>query len=141
VRDIGDVRLALEGAYDVEAPQTAASATVSQWRRIALVGAAAAIAGGAIIGTVVWAVMRPEIGLPRVSRLALVPSGTATLTINGFDRSLAITRDGSRVVYVGNNGTDLFVRALDALEPAALFTGEPRWPFVSPDGQWGRLRG
>ena len=73
---------------------------------------------------------------PRVSRLTIAPSGTAALTINGADRDLAITPDGSRVVYVGNRGTQLFVRALDALEPVAVFTGAPRGPFVSPDGQW-----
>ena len=66
----------------------------------------------------------------------ITPSGTAALTINGSDRDLAITPDGSRVVYVGNRGTQLFVRALDALEPVAVFTGAPRGPFVSPDGQW-----
>ena len=53
-----------------------------------------------------------------------------------LDRDLAITPDGSRIVYVGNRGTQLFVRALDALEPVAVFTGAPRGPFVSPDGQW-----
>jgi serine/threonine-protein kinase len=37
---------------------------------------------------------------------------------------------------VGNGGTQLFIRALDALEPVAVFTGEPSRPFVSPDGQW-----
>jgi serine/threonine-protein kinase len=37
---------------------------------------------------------------------------------------------------VGNGGTQLFVRALDALAPVAVFTGTPRGPFVSPDGQW-----
>ena len=73
---------------------------------------------------------------PRVSRLQLTPSGTAALTISWNDRDLAITPDGSRVVYVGNHGTQLFVRALDALEPVAVFTGAPRGPFVSPDGQW-----
>ena len=73
---------------------------------------------------------------PRVSRLPRRASGTAALTIIGIDRDLAITPDGSRVVYVGNRGTQLFVRALDALEPVAVFTGAPRGPFVSPDGQW-----
>src|SRR4029077_6446771 len=33
-------------------------------------------------------------------------------------------------------GTQLFVRALDALAPVAVFTGAPRGPFVSPNGQW-----
>ncbi len=39
-------------------------------------------------------------------------------------------------MYVGNNGTQLFVRALEALEPLVLFSGNPRGPFVSPDGRW-----
>ena len=47
-----------------------------------------------------------------------------------------ISPDGSRVVYVGNNGTQLFVRALDALEPMVIATGQIREPFVSFDGQW-----
>ena len=50
---------------------------------------------------------------------------------------LAISPDGSRVVYVGNNGTQLFVRALDGLEPAVVFTSaDLSQPFISPDGQW-----
>ena len=56
--------------------------------------------------------------------------------MNTADRDLAITPDGSRLVYVGNAGTQLFVRALDALEPVAIFAGGPRGLFVSPDGQW-----
>ena len=85
----------------------------------------------------VWFATRPADPVPpRVSRLSLASSGTAALTISGIDRDLAITPDGSRVVYVGNHGTQLFVRALDALEPVAVFTGAPRGPFVSPDGQW-----
>ena len=49
---------------------------------------------------------------------------------------MAITPDGSRVVYVGNSGTQLLVRAMDSLDAVAVFTGLPRGPFVSPDGQW-----
>ena len=58
------------------------------------------------------------------------------LTINSSDRDLAITPDGSSVVYAGNSGRELFLRPLDALQPVSLFTGSPRAPFVSPDGQW-----
>ena len=90
-----------------------------------------------VAGTAVWIAMRPADPVTlRVSRLPLALSGAAALTISGVDRDLAITPDGSRVVYVGNRGTQLFVRALDALEPVAVFTGAPRGPFVSPDGQW-----
>jgi serine/threonine protein kinase len=49
VQAIGDVRLALEGAFETAVPQTAAPAVVSDWRRLALVGVAAIIASGAII--------------------------------------------------------------------------------------------
>jgi eukaryotic-like serine/threonine-protein kinase len=135
VQAIGDVRLALEGAYETAVPQTAAPAVVAEWRRVALVGVAAIVASGAIIGTLVWVAMRPA--PPRVSRLQITPSGTAALTINWNDRGLAITPDGSHLIYVGNQGTQIFVRALDALAPVAVFTGHnPRGLFVSPDGLW-----
>ena len=63
-------------------------------------------------------------------------SGSAALTPQGSDRDIAITPDGSRVVYRGNNR--LLVRALDQLESTVL-TGlgpAPRGAFISPDGQW-----
>jgi serine/threonine-protein kinase len=103
------------------------------WRRAAaLTGVALLVA--VVATTFTWFAMRPV--PPRVSRLSLVPSGAAALNINGIDRDLAITPDGSRVVYVGNRGTQLFIRALDALDPVAVFTGAPDGPFISPDGQW-----
>src|SRR5499426_3625021 len=51
VQAIGDVRLALEGAFETSVGQTAAPA--AGWRRVALVGIAAIIASGAIVGTLV----------------------------------------------------------------------------------------
>ena len=135
VQAIGDVRLALEGAFDSALAQTAAPAVAAGWRRVALVGVAASVAAGAIAGTVVWLATRPA--PPRVSRLQIAPSGTAALTINWNDRDLAITPDGSRLIYMGNQGTQIFVRALDALAPSAMFTGRGVGGlFVSPDGQW-----
>ena len=59
----------------------------------------------------------------------------ATPTFSGNQLDLAITPDGSRVFYVGNRGTQLFVRELGDLTPVALFTGVPRGPFVLADGQ------
>jgi Tol biopolymer transport system component len=135
VQAIGDLRLALEGAFDTPAALTA-PAVVSQRRRIALV-AVAAIIVSAIIGALVWVAMPGAEPTPTpVSRLQVTPSGVSALSIFWNNRDLAITPDGSRVVYVGNLGTQLFVRALDALGPVAVFTGAPNGPFVSPDGQW-----
>jgi serine/threonine-protein kinase len=137
VQAIGDVRLALEGAFETSVGQTAAPAAVALWQRVALVGVAAIIASGAIIGTLVWFTARQaEPTPPRVSRLQLTPAGAAALSIGWNDRDLAITPDGSRLIYVGNQGTQIFVRALDALAPMAVFTGRVAGLFVSPDGQW-----
>ena len=68
-------------------------------------------------------------------RTTIATSGSAALTPGGNDSDLAITPDGSRVVYQGNN--QLLVRALDQLEPTVLSgLGAPRGVFISPDGQW-----
>jgi eukaryotic-like serine/threonine-protein kinase len=134
MRSIGDVRLMLDGAFHMAA---AAPAIAPRWRRPATVVVAAIVASGAIIGTLVWAAMRPAEPVPlRVSRLQVTPQGGTALSMTWNDRDLAITPDGSRIVYVGNRGTQLFVRALDSLDPVAVFTGTPRGLFVSPDGQW-----
>ena len=102
--------------------------------RMALITAGAILITGAAVGAVFWYVTRPA--SPRVVQLTLATTPATELTFSGGDRDLAITPDGSRVVYGGNNGTTLFVRSLDALEPVSVYTGLPRGPFVSPDGQW-----
>jgi serine/threonine-protein kinase len=133
VQAIGDVRLALEGAFATPAVQT----LPAERRRVASVALGALIATAAAVGALVWLGMRgAEPMPPRVSRLDVASFGTAALTVNGNDRDLAIAPDGARIVYVGNNGTQLFVRPLESLDPLAVFSGMPRGPFISPDGQW-----
>ena len=140
VQAMGDVRLALEGAFDMSVVQMESAAVTARRPRVALVtlvAIGALIAGAATTGTLVWLAMRrAEPMRPRISRLQVAPSGPAALSINSNNRDLTITPDGSRVVYLGNGATQLFVRALDAVTPVALFTGQPNDPFVSPDGQW-----
>ena len=59
------------------------------------------------------------------------------ITSTGYSRDLAITPDGRRVVYIGGNGTALFVRTLDETEPLRIDdVGMPHHPFISPDGEW-----
>jgi serine/threonine-protein kinase len=135
---VGDLRAEIETI--VAAPHAAATTTAvvtrpePRWRRLTFVGVPALVAGAAIAGAVTWFATRPV--APRVTRTAIANTGTAALTISNVDRDLAITPDGRHVVYVGNGGTQLFVRALDALEPVAIASGQLRGPFVSPDGQW-----
>jgi serine/threonine-protein kinase len=139
VADIAAALFVLDHQTGLTAVGTVSAAPLPRtplWRRAAALTAAALVIV-TVATTLTWFATRPaEPVPPRVSRLQVASSGAAVLTIRGADRDLAITPDGSRVVYVGNNGTQLFVRALDALEPVAVFTGLPRGPFVSPDGQW-----
>jgi eukaryotic-like serine/threonine-protein kinase len=132
---IGEARVQIDDLL-TGAPEPIAGPTVSLsaplWPWLALAGVSAVVIGAAVAVTGSW-LARPA--APRVTRTNLAATGPAALTINGNDRDLAISPDGSRVVYVGNNGTQLFVRSLDALEPVVIATGQIREPFVSPDGQ------
>jgi serine/threonine-protein kinase len=143
---IGDVSTVLFALDEAHASGTASDTRFPQpreagpayirpaalWRRVATYGAPALLAGLAV-GAGAWLILRP--GPTRLVRLAVSTTPATALALSGIDRDLAITPDGSRVVYVGSNGR-LFVRPLDTLEAASLFTGAPRAPFVSPDGQW-----
>lgn len=65
----------------------------------------------------------------------ITPPDAAALTFNGAIHDLAITPDGTRVIYRGAN--TLFVRALDQIDETPLTgLGAPAGPFVSPDSQW-----
>ena len=106
-------------------------------RRVVVVAAAAVLLTAVVVGGATWFSKRPAAPAPpRVSRLSVTMTSATALTLNGVDHDLTITPDGSHIVYVGNRGTQLFVRALDAIEPIAVYTGAPHAPFVSPDGQW-----
>jgi serine/threonine-protein kinase len=142
VRDIGDVRLALEGAF-----QTAASIRdepirelgLRIWQRpvsIATIGVAVAI----ISGGAVWNLMRSGPSLPsRPTRFAITPPDSTPLANQpGFD--VLVSPDGRRIAYLANDperGRMLFVRDIDSLE-ARLIPGTENAEdaFFSPDGAW-----
>jgi len=107
---------------------------LGQPHRVWLSAVAASIIAAVAASSGVWVALRPA--APRPLRLSVPTTLETHLAINGTDRDLTITPDGSRLVYVGDNGTALFVRPLDSLEATSLFRGAPRGPFVSPDGQW-----
>jgi eukaryotic-like serine/threonine-protein kinase len=123
-------RLVESAAVAVSVPPPVPARTT--WRRVAQTTAATAVtlvAGG----TVVWWWMQPP--PPSIVRTAISTSETTALTPTGGDRDIAITPDGSRVVY--RSGSQLLVRALDQLEPTVLGNlGAPRNVFVAPDSQW-----
>jgi serine/threonine-protein kinase len=138
LRDIGEARIAIDDMLSgaVEEPVPSTVRRTPWWRRVAIPAATvlALCIASAGLG---WFVARSRAARPRVSRLHITPPSTAALAIIGFSRDVALTPDGSRVVYLGANGTTLFVRPLDELEATPLVRGGGlRDPFISPDGQW-----
>src|SRR5439155_483946 len=119
--DAADARLEIDEALAPIGEATTVSVTMpaAAWRRALPWAVVGALSAGLALVLVLWAPWRPAVA-PRVTRLVIANTGTAALTITSTDRDLAITPDGTHVVYVGNNGTQLLVRALDALEPVAI---------------------
>ena len=116
----------------VAAPPPASVQRPQRWHHAAWTAAAVSISA-LLAGAGVWLLTRPA--SPPVVRTTVTTSGSAALIVNRYDRDVAITPDGSRIVYRGNN--QLLVRALNRLEPTVLSgLGAPQGVFVSPDGQW-----
>lgn len=101
LRDIGDVSLALQGAFETgvaPATERAVVAKPASWRGTMVRGAALLLAASAA-GAAVWLGMRPA--QPLVVRTEVTTSGRTALLINGFNRDVAITPDGSRASSIG----------------------------------------
>ena len=141
VHDVADMRLALEGAFDVpvETLPTTAGRAPRSWRRtLAMAGGIAAaaiiVAGlGALVGRGIW----PD-AVPRVVRLAIVPSNGAAIVPSQLDPDVTVSPDGSRVAYLSleQGRLVMYVRALDRIESVRIESASvPRMPFFSPDGQ------
>ena len=99
------------------------------WKRVSLT-----------TGLAVWSVTRPDAIPVDLMRFAIVPPDTAPLGLAGNRHDLAISPDGTLVVYDGPGtgaGFELNLRRIDQLEGAPLRgTLGGRAPFVSPDGEW-----
>jgi eukaryotic-like serine/threonine-protein kinase len=138
IRDIGDVLLALDGAFDTPASALApAIKSRPLWTR-AIPIAAAALVATATTGGVMWS-RRPVAPPPPVSRFdVILPPGHE---LRGAQRSvIAVAPDGRAFVYKGTDG--LYLRAMGELEPrlipgtADMIGSTFAAPFFSPDGQW-----
>ena len=130
IRDIGDVSLALEGAFE-----TATSAQPSEgpapqptgwW--LALPWALGALVAGSLA---TWILTRPAVEQP--TRLAI--PGPVDVQL----RSPVLSPDGRTIAFEGLRGDQVqtYVRRLDQLEAVPLSGAENALPeSFSPDGQW-----
>jgi Tol biopolymer transport system component len=151
LRDIGDVRLALEGQVAGVSPE----ASRAFWRRALPIAAAVAI-GAVLAGALVAIVVkgpRPNPvaerqSAPPVTRFVITPQPSAPLAnLGGND--VMISPDGQRIAYFSrnpvNNNIALYVREIDGLEarlvPGTELTNVPTGfggnmnPFFSADSR------
>ena len=137
LRDIGEARIAIQhclanpkDAPDVPPPAQARSSRLP-WAVAACFAAAAGVA--------LWSARSNGITLPEVQRLSIDLPDAEPLVPGISGRLLAISPDGSRVVYASRHGetTRLCLRRLDQLEVKPLAGTEGALnPFFSPDGRW-----
>lgn len=131
LRDAGDVRLALEGGFDIPVAATAAAASTRGWRRermawvvavLLVAGVAAGLAVSYLQTPPAAPEMRVEINTPPTSDPI----------------SFTISPDGRRLVFVATRDEQphLWLRPLDAVtaEPLAGTEGAS-YPFWSPDSR------
>jgi Tol biopolymer transport system component len=130
-RDIGDVRL------DVEDSQRVVDAPVRrpQWLAWGVIALLAVI----VIGLLMVRPASTVADVPLLVRSSLLLPKSYRLPGDSTDYPLAISRDGTRFAFVGENddGRRLFVRMLADENARALpGTEGAMHPFFSPDGEW-----
>ncbi len=142
-RDIGDVRLAMGGAFETVADEASFSderpRVGAKPRPSVPLLLGSALTAAVISGIVVWSSMRSS-GVPiDVARWTIDTAGS--LDVERFHRDIAVSPDGRFVVYneriPDSNFNQLYLRSIDQLDGSPLpGTLAAQGPFVSPDGQW-----
>src|SRR2546422_845992 len=99
------------------------------------------VVAGLATSLALWVSVRPRPEPPArpVARFTLVLPPSAPMSDFAAGPSVALSPDGSRIIYVSSTstGNQLFSRRLDELEPLSLpGTQNARNPFFSPDGRW-----
>jgi Tol biopolymer transport system component len=131
---MGDVRLALEGAFEVAVPQAATVArSPSRGAPLAwIVAAAAVLAAAALAIPAVRHLREAQPSSPAETRLDIVTPATGNL------ESLALSPDGRQIVFAvsGEGGSQLWLRSLatTTAQPLAGTEGAT-YPFWKPDSR------
>jgi len=141
LHDIANVRIQIKKALSEPATvspigQTLAGQPGRGRRTITL---SLAVLAGAAIGVAIWSLMRPPLSPPEaLKRLVIQLPSTAPFEVETWRPAVALSPDGSRLVYVANRGgrRQLYLRQMDRLEATPIpGTEGGHSPFFSPDGQ------
>ncbi len=152
LRDIGDARIELERAIANKEWSTARIESVpgrrSTWRELrpwlaaGALGAAIALAIVVLVAPRILAGGSPPDGRPpAVTRFVVNPKRLLAAAEYETTATLAISPDGARIAFVGNEGRDrdpqLFLREISDLDATPVTGGTLGYnPFFSPDGEW-----
>ena len=133
VQAIGDIRLALDGAFETAAQQVTVPSPSGSRGRLAWMAFAIAMLAAAVLAIPTIRHLR-ETPAPKPRLMFTIPPPP-----NAFFRGMAISPDGTRVVFTVGDRTGkrtLWVRRLESLElePLAGTEGAER-PFWSPDSR------
>ena len=141
VRDMSAIRMALGGAFEMTRgtqSEPLVAPTLGIWQRpIPAAMVALVIAGVASLAG--WTSVRPDVVPADLIRFAIMLPENVPLRTLGLPRDLAISPDGTRIVYnaaVPGGVRQLHLRSIDQLDGAPLRGGEGLGPFFSPDGEW-----
>jgi len=132
IRDIGDVRLAMKGAFETSASSPFATATSPDsaiWKR-----PTAWISVLLLSAALFLAVMASRSPSPEFPSTRFVEPPAERMNFFG-PRAVAISPDGQHLAYSANN--ELYLRRFDLPDAEAIpGTENAAAPFFSPDGQW-----
>ena len=145
IRDMGDVRLALEGTFETAgfaSPTTSSPDT--RWTGSAAfsLAAIAAVIAAVVVVVVggVWMMSRPTVApAAPIARLAITLPDDQRFGAVDDTPLLAVSPSGTLVAYiaVASGREQLHVRAIDSAESKVLpGTDQAHNPFFSDDGQW-----
>ena len=142
LRDMGDVRLAMTGAFESPAPVDAVAVGPASagWRRLwpVLVGVIVGVVGASLA---LWSLTRADGSVSRPARrFAIGPPPEAALALQP-GVIIALSPDGRTMVYSGRGAdpgsTRLYRRPMDQLDLVPVRdTEDAVGPFFSPDGEW-----
>lgn len=138
IRDIADVQFELEQAETESAVADSAvgEERQSRQRQVLPWAATAVILAAVIAGVAVWFLKPDPPSHPRrIIRLVQdLPENQQFRQLT--ERTLAVSPDGTQIVYAANTG--LYLRSIDEWDANLIAgtEGNPEKPFFSPDGKW-----
>ncbi len=135
IRDIGDVRLALDGAFETAAPGAVPAAAPAPRRNVLWPVSVAVVA--LLAAGVTWFVARPAVAPTPTKRFSMVlPAGDRLPLATGT--MVAVSPDGQTLAYrAARDAIRLYVRRIDRFDAATVGeVGAGEAPFFSPDSQW-----